>query len=48
MITKFENLISKSFNDFTSIEELLEINLFFGINGSGKSALADWITILFD
>lgn len=43
MISKFENVTSKSFEDYTSTDELAEVNLFFGINGSGKSAIADWI-----
>lgn len=34
---------SKSFNDYTSDATLEKINVFFGRNGSGKSALTHWL-----
>lgn len=34
---------SKSFNDYTSPATLEKINVFFGRNGSGKSALTHWL-----
>lgn len=43
MITNLQNISSKSFSNYTSNEEFSEVNLLFGINGSGKSALTNWI-----
>ncbi|MCE4958051.1 AAA family ATPase [Macrococcoides caseolyticum] len=43
MITKFENVTMKSFENYTCENELKKINVLFGKNGSGKSALSMWI-----
>jgi len=43
MLTNLENVSGKSFNEYSSDEELSEVNIFFGINGAGKSALSEWI-----
>ncbi|MGF2127696.1 AAA family ATPase [Enterococcus casseliflavus] len=44
-INKLENITCKSFNNFSSEEKLSNVNIFFGTNGSGKSALSQWIKI---
>lgn len=44
-INKLVNITCKSFNDFSSNEELSNVNIFFGTNGSGKSALSQWLKI---
>lgn len=44
-INKLENISCKSFNDFSSNEKLSNVNIFFGTNGSGKSALSQWLKI---
>jgi hypothetical protein len=43
MINKFSNVNSKSFVSYSCSESLAKINVFFGMNGSGKSALTKWI-----
>lgn len=43
MIDKFSNVNSKSFVDYYCNESLAKINIFFGMNGSGKSGLTKWI-----
>lgn len=42
-INKIENVSCKSFQNFTSSEDLSDVNIFFGINGSGKTALSQWL-----
>lgn len=42
-IEKLEKISCKSFDNFTLDEPLSKVNIFFGTNGSGKSALSQWI-----
>lgn len=42
-INKIESISCKSFEDFSLNENLSDVNIFFGTNGSGKSALSQWI-----
>ncbi|MFK4946656.1 AAA family ATPase [Lactococcus formosensis subsp. formosensis] len=43
MIETLETINSKSFDNYFCSEKLSGVNLFFGTNGSGKSALSKWI-----
>lgn len=43
MIDKFSDVNSKSFVNYYCHESLAKINIFFGMNGSGKSGLTQWI-----
>ncbi|ASG79073.1 AAA family ATPase [Lactiplantibacillus pentosus] len=43
MTYNLAHIKSKSFNDYTSSVTLEKINVFFGRNGSGKSALTQWL-----
>lgn len=43
MIDKLLNVNSKSFINYSCNESLAKINIFFGMNGSGKSGLTKWI-----
>ena len=42
-MVKLVGIQSKSFNNYTCNEELVKVNIFFGQNGSGKSALSSWV-----
>jgi len=37
---RLRNVTKKSFNNYSSNNSLADINILFGINGSGKSALS--------
>ncbi|MDK1724840.1 AAA family ATPase [Dellaglioa algida] len=43
MILDIENISSKSFRNFSSEEKFAKANIIFGTNGSGKTALSDWL-----
>lgn len=43
MLTKLENINKKSFNNFTLTSDLSKVNVFFGINGAGKTAVSEYI-----
>ena len=44
MITNFSNIDVKSYNNYSNTSDIIgKINILFGTNGSGKSALAQWI-----
>ncbi|MBI5973556.1 AAA family ATPase [Staphylococcus caledonicus] len=45
MLNKLENVSCKSFDDYTSKDELTKVNIFFGRNGSGKSSLSEWLRL---
>lgn len=42
-IDKLEKISCKSFDNFTLDDSLSKVNIFFGTNGSGKSALSQWL-----
>ena len=42
-IVKIENVSCKSFQNFSSSDNLSDVNIFFGTNGSGKTALSQWL-----
>lgn len=43
MINKIKDINSKSFKHFSSDETFSKVNIFFGTNGSGKTALSNWL-----
>lgn len=43
MIKDISNITNKSFDHFSSDDEFGLINIIFGVNGSGKSALTQWL-----
>ena len=43
MLNKLENVSYKSFDNYTSNDNLTKVNIFFGRNGSGKSSLSEWL-----
>ena len=43
MLNKLENVSYKSFDNYTSEDDLTKVNIFFGRNGSGKSSLSEWL-----
>lgn len=43
MLTKLENINKKSFDNYTLSSNLGEVNVFFGINGAGKTAISEYI-----
>ncbi|KRM22462.1 AAA family ATPase [Latilactobacillus graminis] len=43
MINRIEDVNSKSFKHFSYDETLSKVNIFFGTNGSGKTALSNWL-----
>lgn len=44
MLKKIEKISKKSFNNFTLSSVLSKINVFFGINGAGKTAISEYIS----
>jgi Predicted ATPase len=46
MIETLETINSKSFDNYFCSEKLSGVNLFFGTNGSGKSALSNGFSLL--
>lgn len=43
MLNKLENVSYRSFDNYTSNDDLTKVNIFFGRNGSGKSSLSEWL-----
>lgn len=43
MIGKLTAVTKKSFDNYSSDDTLKDVNVFFGTNGSGKSALSQWL-----
>ena len=45
MVKKLQNVSYKSFDNYTSEDNLTKVNIFFGRNGSGKSSLSEWLRL---